>query len=99
MYTLQALWTQARESLNVTTLICANRGYQILQVEMLRAGYLSPGPGALYLTELGKPCLDWVQISRGMGVPAVAVATAEDLARELSAALASPGPRLIEMVL
>jgi len=99
MYTLQALWTQARESLNVTTLICANRGYRILQVEMLRAGHVSPGPGALSLTDLDKPCLDWAALSRGMGVPAVTVDTAEDLIRELSGALASPGPRLIEMVL
>lgn len=99
MYTLQALWTQARESLNVTTLICANRDYRILKIEMLRAGYTTLNEKALSLIDLGQPCLDWVNISRGLGVPAVAVETAEGLATALSSALAEPGPHLIEMVL
>jgi acetolactate synthase I/II/III large subunit len=99
MYTLQALWTQARERLNVTTLVCANRGYDILKVEMVRAGYVPMGRSALALTDLGSPPLDWVQLSQGMGVPAASVATAEDLARELGQALKESGPHLIEMVL
>jgi acetolactate synthase I/II/III large subunit len=99
MYTVQALWTQAREDLNVTTLICSNRSYSILQVEMMRAGCAAPGPKSLSLTDLGNPTLDWVSVSQGMGVPAVSVTMAEDLAEELQRALAEPGPHLIEMIL
>jgi acetolactate synthase I/II/III large subunit len=99
MYTLQALWTQAREGLNVTSLICSNRSYYIVQLELLRAGYATLGPRALSLTDLVNPVLDWVKMSQGMGVPAVSVETAEDLARELKIALQEPGPHLIEMVL
>jgi acetolactate synthase-1/2/3 large subunit len=99
MYTLQSLWTQAREALNVTTLICANHSYNIIRVELDRAGYTEPGASSLSLIDLGNPNLDWVRLGRGMGVPGVSVETAEDLARELKIALAEPGPRLIEMVL
>jgi acetolactate synthase-1/2/3 large subunit len=99
MYTPQALWTQAREKLNVTTLICSNRSYDILKLEMARAGYAPLGETASALTDLGTPPLDWVKLSLGMGVPAVSVASAEDLARELAEALREPGPHLIEMVL
>jgi len=99
MYTVQALWTQARERLNVTTLICSNRSYRILQVELSRAGIMSYGPNTQALTELIKPPIDWVKIAQGFGVPGVVVSTAEDLARELSKALTEPGPHLIEMLL
>ncbi len=99
MYTVQALWTQARERLNVTTLICSNRSYRILQVELSRAGIMSYGPNTQALTELTKPPIDWVKIAQGFGVPGVVVSTAEDLARELSKALTEPGPHLIEMLL
>jgi acetolactate synthase-1/2/3 large subunit len=98
-YTLQALWTQARESLNVTTMICSNRSYDILRVELARSGQVSPGKYTISLTNLADPAIDWVQISQGMGVPAVSVNTAERLAKELRVALAEPGPHLIEMVL
>jgi acetolactate synthase-1/2/3 large subunit len=97
MYTLQALWMQARESLNITTLICSNRSYNILNIEFARADVTNPGPYAQTLTDLANPAIDWVQISRGMGVPAVAVESCEDLAKELKKALAEPGPHLIEM--
>jgi acetolactate synthase-1/2/3 large subunit len=99
MYTIQGLWTQARESLNVTTLICNNRSYFILQLEMMRAGLTAPGAKSLSLTDLSRPAIDWVQVSRGMGVPAVSVATTELLDREIRKALAEQGPHLIEMVL
>ncbi len=97
MYTVQALWTQAHEGLNVTTLICSNRSYDILKLEMARAGHVPLGPHAKVLTDLGAPPIDWVQLSRGMGVPGVAVETAEDLARALTTALHEAGPHLIEM--
>ena len=99
MYTVQALWMQARESLNITTLICSNRKYNILNIELLRTGEKKPGPHTQSLVDLGNPALDWVQISRGMGVPAVRVDSTEQLAGELSIALKEPGPKLIEMVL
>ena len=99
LYTVQALWTQAREALNVTTLICSNRSYRILQMELSRSGIATDGPNTRTLTELTDPPIDWVRIAQGFGVPGVAVGTAEDLARELSKAVTEPGPHLIEMVL
>jgi acetolactate synthase-1/2/3 large subunit len=99
LYTIQGLWTQAREGLNVITLICSNRSYRILQMELTRAGIPSLGPNARALTELTNPAIDWVKAARGFGVPGVTVSTVKDLARELSGALAGSGPRLIEMLL
>jgi acetolactate synthase-1/2/3 large subunit len=99
MYTLQALWTQARESLNVTTLLCSNRSYNILKLELARAGTSSPGTKVLSLIDLDQPVIDWVSLARGMGVSAVSVNTAEGLSHELGKALAEPGPHLIEMAL
>ncbi|MGO9569753.1 MAG: acetolactate synthase large subunit [Desulfomonilaceae bacterium] len=99
MYTLQALWTQAREGLNITTLICSNRSYDILKLELMRAGNVPVGQNALALTDLKNPSIDWVKICHGMGVPAVSVDTAEQLAKELIAGLREAGPHLIEMVL
>jgi acetolactate synthase-1/2/3 large subunit len=99
MYTLQALWMQARESLNITTLICSNRSYNILNIEFFRSGITSPGRYAKTLTDLSNPAIDWVQISKGMGVPAVKVDTCEALTKELKKALNEPGPHLIEMCL
>jgi len=98
LYTVQALWMQARESLNITTLICSNRSYNILNIEFSRSGITSPGRYAQTLTDLSNPAIDWVQISQGMGVPAVAVDSCESLARELKIALDEHGPHLIEMV-
>jgi len=99
MYTLQALWTQAREGLDVTTVICANRSYRILGVEMARAGMKDLGPQARGLMSLSDPALDWVKLAGGMGVPGARVETAEALARELERAVAEPGPHLIEAVM
>jgi acetolactate synthase-1/2/3 large subunit len=99
LYTVQGLWTQAREGLNVTTLICSNRSYRILQMELHRAGTTSWGANARALTGLTDPAIGWVEIARGFGVPGVTVSSAESLARELGKALAEPGPHLIEMVL
>jgi acetolactate synthase I/II/III large subunit len=99
MYTLQALWTQAREQLDVTTLICNNRRYRILQVELARAGVTEPGPKARALTSLAQPELNWSTMASGMGVAAVRVETAEALAVELRRALSAQGPNLIEMMI
>jgi acetolactate synthase-1/2/3 large subunit len=99
LYTVQALWTQAREGLHVITLICSNRSYKIVQVELSRAGITLFGDNARALTELNNPPIDWVSLARGFGVPAVSVNTVEGLARELQVGLAEHGPRLVEMVL
>ena len=96
MYTLQALWTQAREGLNVTTLICSNSSYDILKIEYGRLKVI-PGWCASRLTDLSG--IDWVSLGRGMGVPSVKVTTAEELARELGLALKEPGPHLIQMII
>jgi acetolactate synthase I/II/III large subunit len=99
LYTIQALWTQAHEGSNVTTLICSNRSYRILQMELARAGIKSYGEKTRALTELTRPPINWVKTAEGFGVPGVTVSTAEELARQLRNALAEPGPHLIEMLL
>ena len=99
MYTLQGLWSQAREKTNVITVICSNRKYFTIELECLRAGYKSLGDGAKSLINMTNPTLDWVSLSRGMGVPAASVNTAEAFIAEFHKALASPGPYLIEAVL
>jgi len=99
MYTVQSLWTQAREGLDVTTVVFANRTYAILRHELtgVRAG--NPGPKAADMLDIGRPDLDWVSMARGMGVPAGRAATAEEFAKQFAAGLAAPGPYLIEAVL
>ena len=99
LYTLQALWTQARESLDVVTLICANRSYRILQIEMARAGIAEPGPTARSLTDLGNPEISWVDLARGCGVPALRAESCDELISALGRSFAEPGPSLIEVVL
>ncbi|OBA69240.1 hypothetical protein A5641_15895 [Mycobacterium sp. 1554424.7] len=99
MYTISGLWTQARENLNVTTVLYDNSAYDILRIELARVGAgSSPGPKALDLLDLSCPTMDFVNISEGMGVPARRVTTAEELADALRAALAEPGPHLIDAV-
>ncbi len=99
MYTLQALWTQARESLNVVTVIFANRSYRILQGELQKVGGDKPGPNALAMMRLDAPTLDWVSIAKGMGVPATRVDTADAFVAALRRGIAEPGPLLIEVLL
>ncbi len=98
LYTLQALWTQAREGLDVVNVVFANRGYRILGLELERAGGAAPGAFAASLQEFD-PAPDWVRLARGLGVPAVRVDDAGALARELGRALAEPGPHLLELAL
>lgn len=98
-YTLQALWTQVREGLDVLTLLCSNRAYRILQVELARAGVSKPGPNAMSLTRLDAPAIDWTLLARGFGMPATRVETPEALLRELPRALATPGPYFLELSL
>lgn len=99
MYTLQALWTQAREGLNVKTIVLNNQSYRILGIELMRAGVKEFSPLAKSLIGLNNPPIDWVSVSKGFGVPAVRVESAETLAKEFQRALAESGPQLIEAVL
>jgi acetolactate synthase-1/2/3 large subunit len=99
MYTIQALWTQAREGLNVTTVLCSNRAYRILQMEAERAGNTEPGHNARSLTELAPPEIGWAGLARSLGVPGIRVDTADDLIKHLEAALKESGPNFIEVVL
>lgn len=99
LYTLQALWTMARESLDVIVVVCANRVYRILQAELARAGVMEPGPKAQSLTDLGNPNIDWVAAAKGFGVPGVSVDDTAEFAAAFSRAIAEPGPSLIEAVL
>jgi len=99
MYTLQSLWTQAREHLDITTLVCNNRRYRILQVELARSGVNEPGRQARSLTSLAEPEINWSALANGMGVPAVRVDNAEALVTQLERALPEKGPNLIEMLI
>jgi acetolactate synthase-1/2/3 large subunit len=99
MYTVQSLWTAARESLDVKVIVCSNRMYRILKVELARADISQPGPNARSLTDLNRPDLDWVSLARGMGVPGERADSAEAFTAALGRSFASPGPYLIEAVL
>ena len=97
MYTLQSLWTQAREGLNVTTIVFANRIYQILRGEFDGVGAGEPGQRALDMLRIDRPTLDFVALAKGMGVAARAVASADELVAALAEAIPERGPRLIEV--
>ncbi|MBV9320678.1 MAG: hypothetical protein JO106_12350, partial [Mycobacterium sp.] len=99
MYTISGLWTQARENLDVTTVIYNNGAYDILRIELHRVGAESAaGPKAQQLLDLTHPAMDFVKLAEGMGVPARRVTTAEEFADALRAAFAEPGPHLIDAV-
>ena len=98
MYTLQALWTQARERLDVTTVILSNRRYAILDVELAAAGG-TPGPASRALFDLGDPAMDWVRIANGFGVEAARAETMEIFAYLFENANRRRGPFLIELVI
>ena len=98
MYTLQALWTQARENLDVTTIILANRSYAILNVELARLGVSEPGEKARSVLGIDPPTLDWVKLAEAQGVEASRATTAEAFHDQLVASFSQRGPRLIEAV-
>ena len=99
MYTLQSLWTQAREGLDVTTVIFNNGSYAILEMELDRVGAGTPGPLAHAMLDLARPDLDFAALARGMGVPGTRATTAEEFTDQLERALAGDGPVLVEAVL
>ncbi len=95
MYTIQSLWTQAREGLNVTTVVLDNHAYGILAFELSRVGAGTAGPIAASMLELDRPDLDFVALATGMGVPANRASSADELVLLLEKAMAEPGPSLI----
>jgi acetolactate synthase-1/2/3 large subunit len=99
MYTLQALWTMAREQLNVTVVVFANRNYQILRGEFAQVGAGAPGRRATDMLTLDRPALDWVALGAGHGVPASRATTPGEFADALRRAVSTEGPTLIEVVL
>lgn len=99
LYTLQALWSIARESADVTVVVCANRRYRILQTELARAGIAQPGAKALSLTELTRPAIDWTALAKGFGVPGCSVSTDGEFTDALLRSFAEHGPNLIEAVI
>jgi len=99
MYTPQALWTMAREGLNVTTVVFANRDYAVLKREFSYLGVGKPGPRAAAMFEIGRPDLDWVHLAKGMGVPGTRVTTLDAFGKALQAGFDSEGPTLIEVPL
>ncbi len=99
MYTQQALWTMARENLDVTIVIFANRAYKILVTELANVGAGAPGANARAMLTLDRPDLDWVTIAKGYGVAAGRAATLDELAVQFKRGLATPGPYLVELVM
>jgi acetolactate synthase-1/2/3 large subunit len=99
MYTLQALWTQAREGLDITNIVFANRAYQILKGEFAGVGAGVPGAKARDMLEIDRPALDFVALAKGMGVAAIRVTDSDEFCTALARAVASAGPHLIEVVL
>src|SRR5207249_2063952 len=97
MYTLQSLWTQAREGLNVVTIVFANRIYQILRGEFDGVGAGEPGQRAQDMLKIDRPTIDFIALAKGMGVEGRAVTTADDFNQALAEAIAVQGPRLIEV--
>jgi acetolactate synthase-1/2/3 large subunit len=96
MYTIQALWTQAREKLNVVTVIFANRGYQVLKSELANVGAKAWGERAERMLTIAQPDINWVKLAEGMGVEAAAVADSGELVKLMRHAMARSGPFLIE---
>lgn len=99
MYTLQALWTMAREGLNVTTVIFANRAYAVLQWEYSGIGVGAPGPRATDLFTIGRPDIDWVMMAKSMGIPATRATSLDTFGELLKKSFATAGPALIEISL
>ena len=99
MYSLPALWSMAREKLDVTIIVCANRTYNILNIELGRVGALNPGPKTLSMLDLHDPVLDFVKMAQGMGVEASRAETTTEFAAQFADAMQTRGPRLIEAVL
>ena len=95
-YTPQALWTMAREGLDVTVVCCSNDSYAILNFELSRVGASASGDRARAMLDLTGPSLDLAATARSFGVPATTVRTADELVVEFEKSLATPGPSFID---
>ena len=98
-YTVQALWTMAREKLDVTTVIFANRSYAILNIELQRVGAIGAGAKAMSMLDLHNPEMNWSQIAQGFGVEASRATTCAEFAAQYASAMKQRGPRLIEVLI
>lgn len=98
-YTMQALWTMAREKLDVTVVIYANRSYAILNIELQRVGASGAGANALSMLDLHNPEMNWMKIAEGLGVEASRATTAEEFSAQYASAMSQRGPRLIEALI
>ena len=96
MYTISALWTHAREQLDITTVIFSNRSYAILNLELQRTGVQRPGQTARDLLDLSRPAIGFAAVAAGLGMPASQARTVSEFTAQLQTALAEPGPHLIE---
>jgi acetolactate synthase-1/2/3 large subunit len=96
---MQALWTMAREKLDITTVIYANRSYAILNIELQRVGAIGAGPKALSMLDLHNPEMNWVKIAEGLGVEASRATSCEEFAAQYASAMSQRGPRLIEVMI
>jgi acetolactate synthase-1/2/3 large subunit len=97
MYTAQALWTMAREGLNVTTVIFANHAYAVLKREFSALGVGNPGPRAADLFDIGRPNIDWVSLAKSMGVSGRRAASLDEFGKALREGFETAGPALIEV--
>jgi acetolactate synthase-1/2/3 large subunit len=99
MFTVQALWTHARENLDIVTIIFSNRAYAVLRGEFRQVCANDPGENARRLLDIDAPSIEWTSLAKGMGVDAISAATAEEFVKALRAALARRGPFLIEALI
>ena len=95
MYTIQALWTQARENLNITNIIFANNSYEILKIELDRVGAVQTGERAESMLSLENPKINWPQLSKSMGVPSYAPTSIEEFTKIFTQCIKESGPSLI----
>ncbi|WP_176061377.1 acetolactate synthase large subunit [Paraburkholderia sp. BCC1876] len=98
MYTVQSLWTQAHENLDVVTVVFANRGYKVLNNELKRVGAATDGPRASRMLDIAAPALSWTDLAHGMGVSATRVETRRAFDQAFAAAMSVPGPHVIEAI-
>jgi len=98
-YTMQALWSMARENLDITVVIYANRSYAILNIELQRVGATGAGAKALSMLDLHNPEMNWVKIAEGLGVEASRATTCEEFAAQYGSAMKHRGPHLIEVMI
>ena len=99
MYTLQALWTQARENCDVVNIIFSNRKYMILEMEIMRVGAENVGPKALDMFDLSRPNLNWCQLANGMGVHAMRASSVDEVNQAMAHCMGTKGPHLIEVII